>query len=68
MEQWINYAVLTNDFVGQFVKPVWQDFVQIAHISGTIKAPKDIDPLTMEDALFVGQSMPWIDPLKEALA
>jgi capsid protein len=22
----------------------------------------------MDDALFVGQSMPWIDPLKEALA
>jgi lambda family phage portal protein len=68
VEQWINYAVLTDDFVGQFVQPVWQDFVQIAHISGAIKIPKDVDPLTMEDALFVGQSMPWIDPLKEALA
>jgi lambda family phage portal protein len=68
VEQWINYAVLTDDFVGQYVQPVWQDFVQIAHISGVIKAPKDVDPDTMDDALFVGQSMPWIDPLKEALA
>lgn len=68
VEQWINYAVLTDDFVGQYVQPVWQDFVEIAHISGVIKAPKDVDPDTMDDALFVGQSMPWIDPLKEALA
>lgn len=68
VEQWINYAVLTDDFVGQYVQPVWQDFVAIANISGVVKVPKDVDPATMDDALYVGQSMPWIDPLKEALA
>jgi len=68
VEQWINYAVLTDEFVGQFVQPVWQDFVQIAHLSGVVPIPKDVDPASADDALFVGQSMPWIDPLKEALA
>ena len=68
VEQWINYAVLTDEFVGQLVQPVWQDFVQIAHLSGAVPMPKDVDPASADDALFVGQSMPWIDPLKEALA
>lgn len=68
VEQWVNYAVLTDEFVGQFVQPVWEDFVLVANLSGVVPMPRDVDPDTAEDALFVGQSMPWIDPLKEALA
>lgn len=68
VEQWINYAVLTDEFVGQFVQPTWKDFVLAANLSGVIPMPKDVDPNSMDDALFVGQSMPWIDPLKEASA
>lgn len=68
VEQWIHYAVLADEFVGQFVQPVWQDFVTTAHLSGVVPMPKDVDPASADDALFVGQSMPWIDPLKEALA
>jgi hypothetical protein len=30
--------------------------------------PKDVAPDSADDALFVGQSMPWIDPMKEAMA
>jgi lambda family phage portal protein len=68
VEQWINYAVLTDEFVGQYVQPVWEDFVAVAHLSGVVKTPPDVDPDSADDALFIGQSMPWIDPLKEALA
>lgn len=68
VEQWIHYAVLCDEFVGQFVQPVWNDFVLAAHLSGVVPMPADVDPETADDALFVGQSMPWIDPLKEALA
>lgn len=68
VEQWIHYAVLTDEFVGQFVQPVWKDFVAAAHLSGVVPMPRDLDPNSADDALFVGQSMPWIDPLKEALA
>lgn len=68
VEQWIHYAVLCDEFVGQFVQPTWNDFVQAAHLSGVVPIPRDVDPETADDALFVGQSMPWIDPLKEALA
>ncbi len=68
VEQWVHYAVLADEFVGQFVQPVWENFVQAAHLSGVVRAPSDVEPGTEDDALFIGQSMPWIDPLKEASA
>jgi capsid protein len=33
-----------------------------------VPIPADVEPGTHDDALFVGQSMPWIDPAKEATA
>lgn len=68
VEQWIHYACLTDEFVGQFVQPTWERFVLAAKLSGVIKVPNDVEPGTEDDALFVGQSMPWIDPVKEATA
>ncbi|CAN7365354.1 phage portal protein [Acidovorax sp. LjRoot118] len=68
VEQWIHYAVLTDEFVGMFVQPVWESFVQIAHLSGVVPMPPDLRPGSADDALFVGQSMPWINPVHEAAA
>lgn len=68
VEQWIHYATLTDEFVGQFVRPVWETFVQAADMSGVVRIPPDVVDYTADDALYVGQSMPWIDPLKEASA
>jgi capsid protein len=48
------------------VQPVWDAFVGAALGSNLIRVPIDIDPITLDDALFIGPSMPWIDPLKEA--
>lgn len=68
VEQYGNYAVLTDDFVGMWVQPVWERFVVIADLSGVIPRPRDVDPELADDALYVAQAMPWIDPLKEAKA
>ncbi len=68
VEQWVHYATLTDEFTGMFVKPVWESFVRIADLSGVVKIPSDVPPLLSDDALFIGQSMPWIDPVKEANA
>jgi lambda family phage portal protein len=68
VEQWVHYAVLSDEFVGMFVQPTWESFVQIAHLSGVVPIPSDVKPGTEDDALFIGQSMPWIDPMKEAMA
>ena len=48
------------------MQPVWERFVAIAVAAGLVKVPLDIKPGTLDDALFIGQTMPWIDPLKEA--
>lgn len=68
VEQWIHYATLADEFTGQFVQPVWENFVLATHLSGVLPIPKDVDISSVDDALFVAQSMPWIDPAKESSA
>lgn len=68
VEQWVNYAILTDEFVGMFVQPVWEQFVLAAHLSGVVPIPKGMTIDQANDCLFIGQNMPWIDPLKEAAA
>ena len=68
VEQWVNYATLTDEFTGQFVQPVWATFVQVAALGGAVPMPRDVVPSTADDALFIAQAMPWIDPMKEANA
>ncbi len=68
VEQWINYAALTDAFTGLFVSPCWNGFVDAAHISRVVPKPADLMPGTENDALFIAQAMPWIDPMKEAEA
>jgi lambda family phage portal protein len=67
VEQWVNYACLTDDFVCDFIQPIWQMFVRTADLSRVVPMPKDVVPETAGDCFYVAQSMPWIDPLKEAL-
>jgi len=68
VEQWVHYATLADEFTGQFVQPVWEQFVEAARISGVVPRPADVLPDSADDALFIAQSMPWIDPLREAKA
>jgi lambda family phage portal protein len=65
VEGWANYQVLTAEFIKAMAQPVWKTFVRMAIVDGLVKVPADIDPITLDDALFIGPSMPWIDPLKE---
>lgn len=66
VEQYVHYACATDDFVGMAVLPVWTEFVRIAHLSGVVPMPRDLKPGTEDDALYVAQAMPWINPLHEA--
>jgi lambda family phage portal protein len=68
VEQWVHYAVVTQAFTAQFVRPVWERFVGAAITAGQLDIPADLDPQTLDDALYIGQAMPWIDPKKEAEA
>lgn len=64
VENWPHYHAMTGTFVAQWSRPVWQEFVR--WYAMTHRVPRDVDPLSMADALFLGPAMPWIDPLKEA--
>ena len=66
VEQWIQYAVLSDEFIQQFVEPVYMRFVEMAVASGQIKVPAEVDRRTLFDADYLTPSMPWIDPKKEA--
>jgi len=66
VEQWVNYAVLSDEFIQMFVEPVWRRFVRMAMASGIVQPPPGIDMDTIFDADFRTPSMPWIDPQKEA--
>lgn len=68
VEQWMHYAVLADEFVCMWKQPDYERFVQVAHLSGAVKRPWDVPEEKGVDALYLGQSMPWIDPLKEVLA
>jgi len=66
VEQYVHYQALSESFVSQFVRPVWNRFVALAVSANLVRVGSDIRPDTLDDALFIGQSMPWIDPQKEA--
>ena len=68
VEQWVNYATLADEFTGQFLQPWYESWVAMSALSNAIPVPADVVPGTENDAYFVAQSMPWIDPLKEANA
>lgn len=68
VEQWANYAAFTGLFVSQFLQPVWERFVSLANLAGLLDIPADIAPGSLDDAMFIGPQMPWIDPFKEAKA
>jgi lambda family phage portal protein len=68
VETFVHYAVHTDDFVGQFNRPVTEDFVTTADLSGVARMPRDLKPGSQFDVLYLAPSMPWIDPAKEALA
>lgn len=68
VESWGAYAILASEFGGRMVMPVYADFLYASVLSGALKLPADLDARTLDDALLIPPQMPWIDPLKEALA
>lgn len=61
-----SYRALRGDFVGYFVRPVYERIIETCIGAGLLKAPADLDPYTMFDADFRGPAMPWIQPVQEA--
>lgn len=70
VEQWVHYQAMTDHFVSQFNQPVWERFVVMARLAGLLPAKwiAECEADSIDDALYIGQTMPWIDPQKELQA
>ena len=68
VEQYMHYAAAQCHFVSQWTRPVYMRFLATAIAARQIRIPDDVDPLTIDDAEYLGPVMPWIDPAKEAQA
>jgi len=69
MEQFVIYRMIREEFVGEFVDPVWRTFVTMAITSGALDAfLSGVDQSTLFDAEHVGRGAPYIEPRKEVEA
>jgi lambda family phage portal protein len=68
VEQWGAYAMIGEQFIARVMRPIWRDFVNAAVLSGRVRVPRSWTLRELSAATFVRPVMPWIDPLKEALA
>jgi len=62
------YAMLGAEFASQFNRPIYERLLLAARLSGALKIPHSVDLETLDDALYIGPQIPWIDPAKEAAA
>lgn len=68
VEGWGIYGTVCAEFTSQFIRPVYEAFLGAALAAGLLIPPRDLDPNNLDDALYIGPQMPWIDPAREAKA
>ena len=68
VEKYGAYAMLGEQFVARVMRPIWAQFVRACVLSGAIRLPAGWTLRELTSAVYIRPQMPWIDPLKEALA
>jgi lambda family phage portal protein len=68
VEGWSAYGVMQAEFINGISRPVHENLIALAIASGELIVPSDVVPETVDDALYIGPQMPWIDPESEAAA
>lgn len=68
VETWGGNALLTEEMVSQTVRVMYRDLVEVAVLAGKIRLPRGWQLRHLAAASYIRPAMPWIDPLKEALA
>lgn len=68
VERWGGYQKLGEAFIGLQVRPTWKRFVEAAVLGGHVRMPRGWTLRNLAAATYIRPVMPWIDPLKEALA
>lgn len=68
VEGQLGYDLLQHEFIDYWCRPVYRNWLRLAVMSGHIKVPSDVNPLTLYGAFYQGPVMPWINPVHEATA
>lgn len=68
VETWGGNALLTEEMVSQSVRIMYRDFVEVCVLAGKVPLPRGWQLRHLAAASYIKPAMPWIDPLKEALA
>ncbi|HDS1834372.1 TPA: phage portal protein [Stenotrophomonas maltophilia] len=68
VEKWGAYLMLAESFIAQGVRPIRKRFVEACVLDGLIKLPRTWEMRHLMASTYVRPMMPWIDPLKEAMA
>ena len=59
------YEKLRNYFIEVFIRPMYNDFMEMALLSQAVRIPQTVNRETLYDVDIHGVAMPWIDPKKE---
>lgn len=68
VESQAGYEVFQNDFIAQWSRKVYRQFLATAKATRLITVPDELDAETLFNAVYMAPVMPWIDPKKEAEA
>jgi len=68
VEQAAHYAVLRQEFIAGFIRPIWTRWLHLMMAAKHIEIAPNIDINTLINADYRGPVIPWIDPLKEVKA
>lgn len=68
VEAQLGYELLQGEFIDQWARPVYRDWLAMEIVNGGIELPDNLDEDTLYNAFYLGPVMPWIDPSKEAKA
>ncbi len=62
------YRILTDHFVGQRERPIWEAFARLALLEAPARLLRGVDRESLLDVAYQPPATPWIDPEKEAKA
>ncbi len=68
VEKYGAYVMLGEQFIARVMRPIWAAFVRGCVLSGNVRLPAGWTLQELTSAIYIRPQMPWIDPLKEALA
>ena len=68
VEAQLGYDLLQHEFIDGWSRKVYRRWLSIELLTGAITLPKELNKSTLNNAVYLGPVMPWINPVHEANA